>query len=284
MPNFRFPLQTVMAMSLLALTLGCSDSASNPASTADATSLPDEQPSIVKTTENDATKTGTPSTEPTDSSDKGGGEPNQAIAPGNYCFEVNDSDTSGFAIVEVAADRSVFGSVDATIHNEAEAYYTSYKQDLVGNLQGTQLTLDLTTQIELDTQNTQETWTLTEEVLDTGIDSFTRVGCTVLNPPSPSQDFQVQFNPGTSIGILSNAVVRGDRDTYLLNAGAGQVMEVQISSLEDNAAFDVIAPDGSVLAQEFVDDRIPLPVSGNYQISVGGTRGNAIYQLRVEIN
>jgi hypothetical protein len=59
---------------------------------------------------------------------------------------------------------------------------------------------------------------------------------------------------------------------------------VHITSLENNAVFDVDAPGGRrTLAQETTDWTGELPRSGDYVISVGGTRGNATYTLEVTI-
>ena len=99
---------------------------------------------------------------------------------------------------------------------------------------------------------------------------------------------RVRFARGKSSVTLSNSVIRGDRDTYILGAKAGQKMTVRISSVEKNAVFQVEAPDGSFLegAGE-MDDAVSvtatLPDSGDYRIVVGGTRGNASYRLTISI-
>lgn len=99
---------------------------------------------------------------------------------------------------------------------------------------------------------------------------------------------RVRFAKGKHSAIVSNSVVRGDRDTYILGAGAGQTMTVKITSLEDNAVFQIETPDGEYLdgagetddAMEFTGE---LPAKGDYKIIVGGTRGNASYNLTVSI-
>lgn len=99
---------------------------------------------------------------------------------------------------------------------------------------------------------------------------------------------RVRFARGASSATLKGAVVRGDRDVYIVGANAGQSMSVTISSLERNAVFQIEAPGGKELrgAGE-TDDAMqwsgPLPSSGDYRIIVGGTRGNASYTLRVSI-
>jgi hypothetical protein len=82
---------------------------------------------------------------------------------------------------------------------------------------------------------------------------------------------------------MSQSVVRGTRNIYLLKANQGQRMDLKITALENNAVFDVIAPNGQVLKTEATQSSLKLPATGNYEIIVGGTRGNASYQLTVKI-
>ena len=99
---------------------------------------------------------------------------------------------------------------------------------------------------------------------------------------------RIRFAKGKHSATVSNSVVRGDRDTYIAGAGAGQTMTVKITSLEDNAVFQIETPDGEYLdgagetddAMEFSGE---LPAKGDYKIVVGGTRGNATYKLTVMI-
>ncbi len=99
---------------------------------------------------------------------------------------------------------------------------------------------------------------------------------------------RIRFAKGKHSASVSNSVVRGDRDTYIAGAGAGQTMTVKITSLENNAVFQIEGPDGEYLdgAGE-MDDAMNfsgvLPAKGDYKIVVGGTRGNASYKLTVTI-
>jgi hypothetical protein len=97
---------------------------------------------------------------------------------------------------------------------------------------------------------------------------------------------RVRFARGRTTTVIKDAVVRGTRDRYILGARAGQTLIVHITSLENNAVFDVYAPGGKRLldgAQETTDWTGELPRSGDYVIEVGGTRGNASYTLEVTI-
>jgi type II secretory pathway pseudopilin PulG len=99
---------------------------------------------------------------------------------------------------------------------------------------------------------------------------------------------RVRFAKGKSSATFSNAVIRGDRDTYILGAKAGQRMTVRVTALEDNAAFQIENPDGEYMegageTDDATSVSVTLPDSGDYRIIVGGTRGNASYRLTVSI-
>ncbi|MBK1695431.1 hypothetical protein CKO09_11880 [Chromatium weissei] len=108
----------------------------------------------------------------------------------------------------------------------------------------------------------------------------------------------IQFPTGQSSITVSASVVRGDRDRYSVVAKRGQTMTIAIRAIEDNAVFVLYAPkyriesDDSIAGETLPnagegDDVMAwtgvLPSSGRYLIAVGGTRGNASYQLTVTI-
>lgn len=190
-----------------------------------------------------------------------------------YCFSVANDDLDSTARIYIQGNQ-VTGRVEATIHNEQEAYYSSYTQTLQGTKKGNQLNLNIRTTIELDNQKTQEIWTLTADYLNTGRVVYQRQPCLVA---------QIQFAPGTNSATVNQSVVRGSRNIYLLRANQGQRMDLKITSLEKNAVFDVIAPNGQILKTEATQSSLKLPATGNYEIIVGGTRGNATYKLNVKI-
>ncbi|MGQ4599853.1 hypothetical protein [Nocardia sp. R6R-6] len=95
--------------------------------------------------------------------------------------------------------------------------------------------------------------------------------------------YEIKFAPGTDHASVSGAVIRGDADTYVLEARAGQTLTTDLSSVEGNARFTTTAPDGRVLCVEETWSRITLPQSGYYTISVAPSRGNATYTLSVRI-
>ena len=61
----------------------------------------------------------------------------------------------------------------------------------------------------------------------------------------PGQTFRVRFDRGSSGATLKGAVLRGERNRYLLGASKGQLMKVNVTATEDNAAFSIRAPNGA---------------------------------------
>ncbi len=92
---------------------------------------------------------------------------------------------------------------------------------------------------------------------------------------------RIQFDRGATSKTIEDSVVRGTRDIYLLGAKVEQIMEISLSSLENNASFDLVSPMGKILFREFTQSSFVLKSDGDYQIIVGGTRGNANYSLLV---
>lgn len=102
------------------------------------------------------------------------------------------------------------------------------------------------------------------------------------------QTQRVRFPRGRTTAVLKGAVVRGTQDQYILGARRGQTMIVHITSRENNAVFVILAPNATALdgAEEGTDTKDwtgELPLSGDYSIWVGPTRGNATYTLEVTI-
>jgi hypothetical protein len=118
--------------------------------------------------------------------------------------------------------------------------------------------------------------------------SFVALSLTTAADAQGGRTRRVKFAPGRTTAVLKGSVIRGERDTYVLGASAGQTMTVHITSTEKNAVFQIYAPNGSALqgAEEEADAtdwQGELPRKGDYKIVVGGTRGNATYTLEVTI-
>jgi hypothetical protein len=213
------------------------------------------------------------------------------LAAGEYCYTAKTKTLSATARIKVNAASLVNGTVSATIQNPQAGYFTSYNQAVTGKLEGNKAKLKIITKIENDTQNTQETWTITESSINTGRETFTKANCATLtqgsetsnNSTAAGKPRRVKFSPGTSSQVVKDSVIRGERHIYLVGAKQGQQMNLRITSLEKNAVFDLIAPNGKTIKQEATTWNSKLPASGDYRIVVGGTRGNATYELKIEI-
>lgn len=104
-----------------------------------------------------------------------------------------------------------------------------------------------------------------------------------VDPEFFALDAVIRFDPGGTSATISDAVVRGERNRYTLEAAAGQTMVVSLVSVEDNAVFDLYGPGDVLLTTEATTDTFLLPADGVYTLILGGTRGNASYDLTVEI-
>ena len=92
---------------------------------------------------------------------------------------------------------------------------------------------------------------------------------------------EIHFQPGTNGAVVSSSVVRADVDAWFVDAYAGQVLSLDLTSIETNAVYDIYSPSGDLICREETASSIVLPESGEYLIAVSGTRGNATYELSV---
>jgi hypothetical protein len=100
---------------------------------------------------------------------------------------------------------------------------------------------------------------------------------------------RIKFARGRNSAVISGAVIRGERDRYIVGAREGQQMTVSIKSLEDNAVFQIYfageqeSLEGAGEADDATRWSGKLPSSVDYVIVVGPARGNASYKLEVKI-
>ncbi len=107
---------------------------------------------------------------------------------------------------------------------------------------------------------------------------------------------EIKFKRGSSSNTIEGAVLRGTTNEHFLKAGAGQVMEVKISSLENNAVFDLAIYKnrrGKYVTQQNEAKswygELPYPgwsrngKTNVVKITIGSTRGNADYTMTVTI-
>lgn len=213
-----------------------------------------------------------------------------SISPGEYCYQVKTQTQEGTARLTVDHWNGVSGQSRVAINNPEAGYFSSFTQSLSGVIWGDQLQLKVVTRIEEDIQQTEERWAMTPSRIDTGRLAYSRMDCSAVSaapvpPPTvtASPSGRVEFAPGTDSAIIRSAVVRGTATDYQLRAAAGQTMTIRITSLEDNAVFDLIAPGSRILQQGATTWSGQLPADGDYDIVVSGTRGNATFELTVQI-
>ncbi len=106
---------------------------------------------------------------------------------------------------------------------------------------------------------------------------------------SGTKNETIRFDTGPMSVTLDGTVISGQRDRYNLSLIKGEMLDVIITSLEANAVFSIIGPDGNALpgTEEGKDTNnwaVPAPSDGTYSIVVGSTRGNATYTLNVSVS
>jgi hypothetical protein len=101
-------------------------------------------------------------------------------------------------------------------------------------------------------------------------------------PAAPGPE-TISFAKGATSAIAKGSVVRGDRKTYIVNAAKNQSMTLSVTALESNAVVALVGPDGKVIKQEATTVKQVLPATGDYQVIVSGTRGNATYEVTIAI-
>lgn len=88
---------------------------------------------------------------------------------------------------------------------------------------------------------------------------------------------------------VSGSVIRGERARHTVNGKAGQTLEVNVTSDEDNAVFQIYLPGekGTLPGAGEMDDAKKfsgkVPTDGEYVIVVGPTRGNTTYKLNYSV-
>jgi hypothetical protein len=98
----------------------------------------------------------------------------------------------------------------------------------------------------------------------------------------------VVFPKGQSGTTIDGSIARGDQDTYVLRANAGQTMRVNVHAPENNAAVVIYQPNRKTLPNAGEGDDAnawegKLPAKGEYKIVVGAIRGGTEYSLTIEI-
>ncbi len=281
-------------IALLNLT-GCGEDNSSTANTTDTTVAP-----VETTTQNnqDSVAQASSTTEetseaPVSTSKTTKTASNKTLASGTYCYKANTKTINAGAEVNINSNNRVNGKITGTSDFNFIGASDNYSRTFEGTLTGNKAQLTAETRIEVEILNYQGNWTITESSLITDKATYNKVDCSTLTSTSENDSalynnpgdrtIRVKFDRGASSKTVKDSVIRGARDIYLLGANKGQQMNLNITSLEDNAVFDILSPNGQTLQQEARNWSGKLPQNGDYQIVVGGTRGNATYELTTEI-
>jgi len=103
--------------------------------------------------------------------------------------------------------------------------------------------------------------------------------------------YDLKFERGKISATMESGLVRGDSDTYLFRAGANRALSVAVTAFENNATAEIsYRKNGKWVAITGAEDtrawygKLPKSQSNRYKIVVGGTRGNATYELFVGIS
>jgi len=129
------------------------------------------------------------------------------------------------------------------------------------------------------------------------IAAFLCLGTAAVRAEGCTDIHDIHFPAGKNSTTVADGVVRAELSCYAFNAGSGQVVDVSVTSVENNAVFQIYrpgwkmvdgAPDGAMLpgagdSNDATHIKDVLPATGRYVIVVGGTRGNADFKLTLAI-
>jgi hypothetical protein len=96
--------------------------------------------------------------------------------PQKQCYTASAAIFTGRIELRLSSG-SVRGVLEGKIHDEANAYFTSYTSEFSGERSGETLNVDLVTVIEDYTQKTNETWRLAGATLTTATHTYSKTDC-----------------------------------------------------------------------------------------------------------
>lgn len=115
-------------------------------------------------------------------------------------------------------------------------------------------------------------------------DPFIVEGIDLTGYVDPTGVEEIKFERGAFSGTVSSAVVRAEHEIYLFETSDTVTAFLTITSLEDNAVFEIISPSNEVLATEVTFSTWDIDEAGIYAVIVSGTRGNATFDLTLELS
>jgi len=213
-----------------------------------------------------------------------------SLAPGTYCFQAKTETLVANLRLVLAADDAVTGHGSGIIQHEQGDFYTVYDKTLSGRLDQSQLLLTVTTTIESDIQQVRDVWEMTPTALISPRQHYQRIPCaeqTALEGVIPRASISeamataITFAPGVSVTTVEDQVAMVGQDIYRLDGNAGQRMVLDLTSLNNNAVFDVLSPEGNLLTHGAVVADLPLAANGPYYVIVSSEHGESNYRLTV---
>jgi hypothetical protein len=109
-------------------------------------------------------------------------------------------------------------------------------------------------------------------------------------PPTPTAEpgpTRIRFEPGATSATVAGHIGQNGIDRYVLRALAGQMMEVLITSPNNDVLLDIWGADGTVLKRHPVGEAYwagPLPATQDYFIGAVSVGGETNYLLTVTIS
>lgn len=121
-----------------------------------------------------------------------------------------------------------------------------------------------------------------------GAQNYTLV-ITIVTPPAQQPEaVRIQFEPGTSVASLNNAIRAGTIQTFILRAMAGQTMVVNITSPNNDVLLGISGvDDGTPYKRTAVgptNATLVLPSTQDYLITAESVGSDTNYRLDVVIN
>ena len=96
--------------------------------------------------------------------------------------------------------------------------------------------------------------------------------------------FPVSFEPGLDQANYVNDLRRTEAHSYEIQARAGQVLEVDLLSFENQAEVSIFAPTGVVMVREVTSAAVQLPLDGTYTVAVATSADSERYSLNLYIS
>ncbi len=208
--------------------------------------------------------------------------PTATLEPGERCFTYEGDTLDASVQLTLAADGEVNGTSWGTIQNDAEGYYTSYTKSFAGELEDDRVLVEVTTEIEADTQVEDRVWLLLPDSLETEDRIYLQVPCdTLVDRQGVSVPEPLNLDENTGSVSVEKTLDSPQTQTYSISAPRARQLSVDLNS--QSAKFDLVSPGGTILVESTATADLVLPETGEYLIVVSNEAGSETYSLNVEL-